>query len=228
MKMNASLQPQMSKTLKMAPIEEGVAMIIRHSIRYPIPSGSQGVNVPLTPFGVQLAEKLGRQLNRPVGLIASSPIGRCIETGKAIARGAGIDRDIIIEPLLGEPGAFVVDVEKAAPWFYHRDPVEMINRQLQGGHIPGTRKVEDGVALILNLIFNPPLTPGKLNIFITHDSVLACIIYQLAGIDNINESMWPWTLEGCFLWQKNNELKWLWRGNIGTTSLSGKHIGSRS
>lgn len=224
MKMNTSLHPRMPKTLEATPVKEGVALIMRHSIRYSIPPGSQGVNVPLTPLGIQLAEKWGEQLNRPIGHIASSPIGRCIDTGKAIARGAGINCDIIVEPLLGEPGAFVVDVEEAGPWFYHRDPLEMINRQLQGGYIPGTRPIEEGVSLILQLLLGNLPTPGKLSIYITHDSVLACVIYHLVGIDDtINADMWPWALEGCCLWKTDYELKWVWRGEPSSILLNKEH-----
>lgn len=221
--MNSSLHPQMSRALKTVPFKEGIALIVRHSIRYSIPSGSQGLNVPLTPLGIHLAEQWGKQLNRRIGHIASSPVGRCIETGKAIQKGAGIDQDIIIEPLLGEPGVFVTNVEEAGEWFYQRRPLEMINRQLQGWYIPGTRPVEEGVSLILQLLFAPPPTPGKLNIYITHDSVLACIIYYLTGADTVNEDMWPWPLEGCWLWKTNNNLKWIWRGKPGSKTIKDEH-----
>lgn len=206
---------QTTKLLETAPVDIGVALIMRHSKRYPIPFGSQGIKVPLTPCGIQLAEQFGKYLDRPIERIASSPIGRCIETGEAIGKGAGIGCDVSIERYFGEPGAFVTDVVEAGPWFYFRDPIEMINRQLNGGHIPGTRSIDEGIHLILQVIFNPPTPAGKVSIFITHDSVLACIIYYLAGVKSIDEEMWPVELEGCCLWKQCSKIYWMWRNKKG-------------
>jgi broad specificity phosphatase PhoE len=204
----------MLKTLELPPLHRGIALLIRHATRDFIPVGSQGIDIPLTEQGILLAERLGFQLKRRIRCIKSSPSGRCIETGRAIAKGAGIQCDIILEPLLGEPGVFVIDVEKASPWFIDTDPLPMINKQLKGEEIPGTRFIKEGVRLLLETMFMTHIKPGELDIYITHDSVLVCAIYYLAGINNINEEMWPWMLEGACLWKVKNKVCWAWRGQV--------------
>ena len=45
-------------------------------------------DLPLTPEGIVLAEAWGGLLERPLHLALSSPVGRCVDTARAILAGA--------------------------------------------------------------------------------------------------------------------------------------------
>ena len=209
----------MLETLKMAPDDRGVALLTRHSTRYSIPEGTAGKDVPLTPEGVRLAEEWGGQLGRTIRSIVSSPIGRCIETGNAMARGAGVEIEVSTDCRLMEPGGFVTDVRKAGPFFLEHGPLEMITRQLQQRPIPGVMLIAEGTKQIFEICFQSPPEPGEINICVTHDTLLACFIYFLVGKTSVGEDLWPWMLEGAVLWKEDDGFHWAWRGETGSASV---------
>ncbi len=51
-------------------------------------NGFADYRLPLTPEGIDMAREWGSQLARPVDAFFSSPVGRCVNTAKAMAEGA--------------------------------------------------------------------------------------------------------------------------------------------
>lgn len=215
---NKSIPPFMAESLALVPENTNAALLIRHSIRYPIPPGDFGNDIPLTPEGILLAGEWGRQLNRYIGKIFSSPVGRCVETGRAVLKGTGQNkRTVHTDPALSE--SFVHDINVAGPVFMEHDPIWVMNRLLQNIPVPGMVPVEQGVKRIMTFMFsNFSDTRPCLNLHITHDSLLSPVICYLLGRNTVDEEDWPRMLEGAFFWYEGPELFLSWRGarwNIG-------------
>ena len=66
-------------------------LLLRHAERPPIPPGTFGNDLEITPAGRREAEALGRALaqGEPVAGVYSSPVLRCVQTAEAMAAGAG-------------------------------------------------------------------------------------------------------------------------------------------
>lgn len=70
---------QILETLDAIPDQLDVALVIRHAERERIPTGTFGVDVPLTANGVASSAHLGKSLGarRQVN-VTSSPVPRCV------------------------------------------------------------------------------------------------------------------------------------------------------
>ena len=80
------------KRLAAIPRNTAAAIFLRHAERGEIPPGDFGENVPLTTCGVAASERLGSLLSSMGSVrVASSPVPRCVETSRAILRGAGCE-----------------------------------------------------------------------------------------------------------------------------------------
>lgn len=217
---NKSIPPTMAHSLALVPENVRAALLLRHSIRPPIPPGQYGNEIPLTPEGILLAEELGRQMNsRHIGKVFSSPVGRCIETGRAVLKGSGQNgANVHIDPILSR--AFVRDVTTAGPVFLEHNPIWIVNCLLQNIPVPGMRPIDQGVARIMSAMFgNISDTRPCLNLYISHDNIIAAVVYYLLGKRAIDEYDWPWMLEGVFLWYEKPELFLVWRGTKHKPSL---------
>jgi len=188
----------MAESLALVPENTNAALLIRHSVRYPIPPGEFGNDIPLTPEGILLAEEWGRQLNRHIGKIYSSPVGRCVETGRAVLRGIGRNKGTVhTDPALSE--SFIRDENVAGPVFMKHGPIRVINRLLRNIPVPGMAPVEQGVRRIMTFMFaNLSDTLPCLNLYITHDGLLAPVLCYLLGRNAVDEEDWPRMLEGAF------------------------------
>jgi hypothetical protein len=78
-----------------------------------------------------LAEQWGGRLNRPIKAFYSSPVGRCVDTAKAMSRGAGIDLPITQTTVLVEPGCFVHSIRKVGPLFLQMGPLAFANHHFK-------------------------------------------------------------------------------------------------
>jgi hypothetical protein len=190
-------------TLALTPPDVHVSVFMRHSIRYPIIDPADTMVVGLTPEGVELAEEFGNWLSeaRLLGRIMTSPVGRCIDTGVAIGRGAGWPGDIVIEDRLGFP--FI-----QPSW----------DRLLAGATNGDTSKE---AWQTVNMLLEDTNLSGGVNIYITHDCNVAYLARCLLG-DLVNEANWPGFLEGLVVWRTNNQVSIIWRGKIYEVSGSGQ------
>ena len=58
------IPPSVTRWLAEMPVEAPVALLLRHSVRGPLPHGDAGNTVPLTRDGVRLARRLGAGVRR--------------------------------------------------------------------------------------------------------------------------------------------------------------------
>lgn len=211
---NKTIPPTMQESLALTPETVTSALLIRHSIRYPIPPGD-GAGVPLTPEGIQIAEQWGRQMGRPVRDVFSSSIGRCVETGRAILRGMGRELVVHEEPMFLT--GFVENPDLAWPIFreHNHDPFRIINWLLQGVPVPGMFPIRQGSDRIMTFICDRLTDTGaQMNLYITHDSVLAPVVYHFLGRETVDAEDWPWMLEGAFFWKEADQFFMAWRGQV--------------
>ncbi len=196
------------------PDKADAALILRHAEREEIPQGTFGVDVPLTTSGVASAERLGATLSgiRPLVYASASPVQRCVSTATAMLRGCGRPEEVVPDWRLGDPGPFVVDEEVSGALFLETGILEIVKHQLTHAEPPaGMRQTTQGVDLLLGLTTNDLCSRGRLNAYVTHDSILAVLVAYLYRI-RIDEINWPGYLDGLLLWRSGDRINFIWKG----------------
>jgi broad specificity phosphatase PhoE len=216
------LHPSLEPALLALPPDKPVILFTRHSLRELAPNnGIPSYDLPLTPEGIVLAEQWGRLLNRPIKAVYSSPVGRCIDTAKAMSRGAGIELPITQTSVLVEPGCFVQSIRKVGPLFLQMGPIAFANHHFKEA-MDGILSPKEGAAKLIQHFYQSQQahTQGDLILHVSHDTILAAFIYHLLQQQRIEEHDWPWMMEGAWLWFDNSTLYWLWRGTQGQVDLA--------
>lgn len=186
--------------LERIPRDRPVALLMRHSARFPIIDPADTYIVTLTEEGVRTAEELGAILGRDFtgGRLLSSPVGRCIATAEAIARGAGWPGEVLTDELLSHP---------------HIEPAwDQFNRGEVNGKLP------EPVLAALELVLGQPDYKPVLDILVTHDTIIGTFAGCLMKAPVMREH-WPGFLEGLFLWHEGVEVHVRWRGQEHIFSL---------
>ncbi len=195
------------------PNRTDAAVVLRHAEREVIPAGTFGADVPLTTNGVVSAFEFGKALGlgRQVN-VTSSPVQRCVKTAEAILQGCGNDSPVQLDSTLGDPGPFVVDPEAAGPMFLNTDALDIVRRQLSDSvPLDGMRPTADGVRMLLRLVVKGLDSSGRLNVFVTHDAILAVFVATLFG-KSIEHVGWPDYLDALLIWGSYPGLNVVWRG----------------
>jgi len=216
---NLQEPPQWNPKPEDLPSDSGAVLVMRHSVRYPMVAGQFGTQIELTPTGIERANDLGRTWGSRIQKVSSSSSYRCVKTGEQIILGAGLNATTLHNPPLGEPGAFINHSEKAIETMKDYGPMELVNALLQGDSLSGHVDVSEGTRIILQSFFsdNPP--KGTIRIEVTHDTILAAMIYHLLGLTSISEKDWPRMLEGTLLWKEEEKICWKWRGDEGSRKI---------
>jgi len=180
--------------LNAIPRDRQIALLMRHSARFPITDPEKMFEVPLTEEGVQMAEELGALIGElfPCGRLIASPVGRCLATADAIARGAGGPLQAVADERSSHPA-----IEPA--W-------DALNRGEINGVLPAPVRAAMGL-----LLSDSAQTGPALDVMVTHDTVVG----TLAGclLDSpVTGPHWPGFLEGIFLWRAADGVHVLWRG----------------
>ncbi|MCG8670751.1 MAG: histidine phosphatase family protein [Pseudomonadales bacterium] len=213
-----ALHPELLDGFESLPDDVPVAFLTRHSIREQPQNGFASYDVPLTQEGVDLAVALGRHISRPVHRVFSSPVQRCIDTAQALLDGQGANVDIEKAGHLVEPGSYVQDIEKVAGLFFKLGPVDFANKHLRG-EVRGVLSPEEGTRQILQHLKSTQGPANSLNLHVTHDTILAAFVYSLLGMSEIEETHWPWMMEGAYVWFRDKSVHWVWRGNHYQTEI---------
>ena len=196
------------------PAISDVALVLRHAEREDVPPGTFGVDVQLTANGIASAEELGAALSsiRPQTSVTSSPVSRCESTARAILRGGGWPENVILDWRLGDPGPFVENEEISGALFLETGILEIVRHQLALAEPPaGMRPTSEGIDLLLGLTANDLRFSGRLDIYVTHDAILAVLVAYLYRM-SVEEVGWPDYLDGLLLWQRGERLHFIWRG----------------
>ena len=184
--------------LERIPTDRCVAMLIRHSVRDPLPGGPEEYVLPITPVGRAIAEELGQHLAARLRSVHASPLVRTMQTGECLAAGAGLDATPQPDKLLGDPGVFVVDDRAGDTWseLGHEEVMRHLVEEPQP--LPGCAAPDAAARFLAHHILALAQEPG-VHAFVTHDSVLAAATSRLLGVP-LGSTDWPWFLEAAFFW----------------------------
>lgn len=216
------LHPALIPSLSELPEHLPVALLTRHSIREEGANRFATYDVPLTPEGVALAKVWGERLPRPLCGLYSSPVGRCVATAEAIANGAGVQLPVETHMALVEPGSYVKDISQVGGLFLKLGPLGFANKHLRN-EVRGVLSPQQGALQLLQHLQGKLGAPGTLAVHVTHDTILAAFIYFLRGQNELEQSHWPWMMEGAFVWFDDGVAHWLWRGERGQIGISRLH-----
>ncbi len=218
MEVLSHLHPMLIPSLGKLPTDKPVTLLTRHSIREQPANRFAGYDIPLTPEGVELARQWGRNITRPIANIFSSPVQRCIKTAEAMAEGAGATLEIQTHATLVEPGCYVQDLPVAGPYFMKLGPLAFAQKHLRN-EVRGVLSPAEGARRLLTHIKAAKGEDGTLSLHVTHDTILASFIYFLRQESELDETHWPWMMEGAFIWFDDDGVNWIWRGEHGVYDL---------
>ena len=196
--METVLPASLINDLNRIPRDRPVALLMRHSARFPIPDPALTFEIPLTEEGIRLAEELGALLGGQflAGRMLAAPVGRCLTTVEAIARGAEWSVEVESDERLSHP--FIAPV-----WSL-----------VEHGKLNGVLPFQIQATLQLLLDLPQPAVRGalpQLDVMATHDTVLGAVVACLLGAPILGMDYWPGYLEGLFLWREENQIHARWR-----------------
>lgn len=203
------IPPSVLKWLERVPRDASVAMLLRHSVRPPLPPDNVGFNTAITEEGERLAFQLGELLGARLRSLHSSPLDRCVQTAEALGRGARSDLVVNHSHLLGHPGVFVVDGQAAAR-HWNVGNHERILDHLQLDDDPLSGLAAGGPAarfLVHSMLAQGAGTPG-VHVFVTHDSLVTATAGRMLR-RRIGRDEYPWFLEAAFFWRTKDAV---WTG----------------
>ena len=207
----STIPPSLIRDIADAPMDRPVVLLLRHSARGPLPEGEAGNDVPITWSGKLSAEELGRKLEARIRSLHSSPVPRCIQTASAVREGASAEIDIVVSPLLGDPGVFVLDGELAWGNWERLGHEEVMRRLVsEDDPLPGMAQPDEAARLLLRHMLASAGDSCGLHIFITHDSVITATVSRLQGKPH-GASNWPHFLEGALFWQSQSGVHVMYR-----------------
>lgn len=189
-----SLPKYLLEAYENIPSDQNINVLMRHSIRFPIESDAEVFTAQLTPEGEGLASDFGAWLDKrfKIGKIFTSPITRCIETGRYLAKGAGNGKVILPDPVLAHPN--------------ENGEYDSLGEFLDSGDWPLR------IRQIAERMFPDDHSVG-LNFLITHDTVLALMAAFWLDMDIRDPQDWPQYLEPMFFWKANGKMIISFRGN---------------
>lgn len=200
------IPPSVLRWLPEVPARAAVAVLLRHSVRDPLPPGDAGNMLPITGAGVRLARELGVLLGSRLRAVHTSPVLRCVQTAEALCEGASVRVPIRRDRLLGDPGVYVVDARRAwRNWQEKGHEGVMAHLVAEDEPLPGMA-APDAAARILvqHMLAAAGVEPG-FHLFVSHDSVVIATAARILG-EPFAADAWPWYLEGAFFWQQEGAL----------------------
>jgi len=153
-----------------------ISLLIRHSNRYDIQPGTDGIDVLLTEQGKINASKFGKSLSKyRVNKIITTPVQRCIETAEYIAKGYGKDIEIIPSDIFG--GLHITDWKLAKDFLNTRGYDDWYQNIITDTPTPGIRSSAQYKDLMTNFLVKNTDNEG-ITIFVSHD--VRIIFYHYA------------------------------------------------
>jgi len=174
-------------------------------------TGTFGNDLSITGDGRAAAEEVGLLLSGRLRHMVTSPVRRCVQTAEAILRGAAASTPATASTVLGEPGAWISDGDAVGDIFLQLGPHEIVAQQLVGD-VAGITPLETGVARLVELLHAEPGDPGQIDVFVSHDAVVAPLLGALLDTRELS-AIWPGYLEGAFFSRSADGLDIIWRGS---------------
>lgn len=194
------------------------SLLIRHAERPIIPFGEVDHLIKITDNGRKSAEDLGKLIGNRLDNIATSSVPRCLDTSEAIVYGSGKrEMEININWRLGNPGIWITDGEAAWVEFIKKGLNKIIKYQVEGKTLNGFRSMEEGMEIMMDYIFRDSSDHDGINLFVSHDAVIAPFIGYILGITDPVDIL-PGFLDGILLILTENGMKVFWKDRWYETS----------
>ena len=159
------------------------AFVIRHSNRDSVKNPLNHAVVLLNAEGEKRAREFGKKLSQEFAKIRifSSPIQRCIQTGKCIQEAFDDDSEVQLSTVLGEPGPYVFG--DTSDLFVTLGTVGVVEGIEKRTPPPFNRKEEEGAKILLDYLRAETAKSDEdtANVFITHDACIAPVIHCFTG-----------------------------------------------
>lgn len=177
--------------------DEPGCLLIRHAARHAIAAGEVGADVQLTEDGAEAALLAGQRLSgRRIARVVTSPLQRCVDTGRLLVEGAGSQVPPEIDDRLGDGGLFVHDRALSRACLTERGAPSTIWQLLVSSSPPGGfGPLRDGLEAYVEWIEECLAGRDGLTIMVTHDSNIAAITGGLFGLTPLIDA-WPGFLDG--------------------------------
>jgi len=200
------IPPSTIRWLDETPPGLAVAVLMRHSVRGPLPPGEAGNATPITQIGAILGRELGTLVGNRLRSLHASPLLRCMQTADIVRAGAGVKVPIVQDRLLGDPGVYVIDGGRArSNWETLGHETVMRSLVAEGGILPGMADPEPAARFLIRHMLTVAGDRPGLHVFVTHDSLVTATAARLLG-EKLGKDDWPWCLEGAFFWQQGGRL----------------------
>lgn len=200
------IPPHLPIIMSEIPTDVPVAILLRHSVRPPMPAQGHGNDLLLTEDGHRIAHELGAIFGEKLCSLHSSPIQRCIQTAEALGVGAQKTLPIRQDRLLGDPGVFVLDGEVAGAYWQKRGIKQTIIDLMQIDEpLPGMAAPAPAARFLVQHMLEVSGDIAGYHVFVTHDSVqmitASCFLPQ-----PLSDYHWPWFLDAIFFWRDGESI----------------------
>ena len=192
------------------PKDRNVKVYMRHSIRFDNPPDGDYSKLLLTPEGIEIANRIGRELDYPVGYFYSSPVERCVQTATEIAKGAGIKEPVIerVRELAHLEGLGHAQNDLGIGWYEFYYGLQRNIPELTGGIT-----LKEAATPIIDKVFSLPETDKALDVICSHDSHVVTLASALFDFKTgIKGEGWITFTEGMFMYGTREDFTVLWRG----------------
>jgi hypothetical protein len=188
-------------SLDLIPNDKGAILLLRHGERFQVPHGLGNKNIHLTKMGKRSSRVLGEVLRDRVEYVTASGLYSCMESALGLSLGSGYSGTLKNGAEWGIPGVFVDDKERAAAYMKQRGVIETYGHMTRNPQsvLPGMKSCYHGAAVLVRDLHFFKIPKGKISVYITHDSLLACLIGAITGRE-VTAATWPTYMEGFVLW----------------------------
>lgn len=212
------IPPSVIRWMNEIPDDRPVAVLMRHSVRPPLPDGPAGYSLPITSEGERLAQELGGMIGNRLRTLHTSPLKRCIQTADALQHGAQQVLQVRLDRLLGDPGVYVIDGKQAGDLWKQVGHEQMMNYMVSTDvALPGMAAPEPAARFLVQHMLATAGEQSGLHVFITHDSLVTTTTARLIN-KPLGPQDWPWYLEAAFFWRSVNGVECAYREHRGTAN----------
>jgi broad specificity phosphatase PhoE len=208
------IPPSTLRWLDVVPSDRPVAMLIRHSVRGPLPEGDAGYHMPLTGEGHVLARELGVRLRGTLRRVHASPLLRTMQTAERLLEGADLGTSVVPDQLLGDPGVFMLDGRAGPHWSELGHERMMTHLVEDRPPLPGCAAADPAARfLVRHMLVQARGEPG-IHAYATHDSLVTATAARLLD-QPLTRADWPWYLEAAFFWEAHGAVQVAYRDRRG-------------
>lgn len=175
----------------------GVTFLMRHAERVPIRKPGDVIFANLTENGIEQAHRFGAVLAQSlqIGLVNTSPLERCVNTGKLILEGAEKKLAINSHWWLFSPFLRVK----------HQNGRGIGMWPAQPANLPDAIYLNDRLEILARRI-RTPVRPGEIYLYIAHDTTVLPFLAYLLGIDRVDMGQIPNYQEGIALVRRDGQI----------------------